>query len=108
MILQLQQGLRADGFEVSISKLCYWFNVPRAHAVLQTRQGGTEAAISSSGSGKGHDRRESLVWLPYGGVFVEYEQEHGATYLSTQMLAGQEATRRVSTPDSGAALVNSN
>lgn len=29
MILQLQQGLQAEGFEVSISKLCRWFNVPR-------------------------------------------------------------------------------
>ena len=29
MILQIQQGLKADGFEVSISKLCCWFGVPR-------------------------------------------------------------------------------
>lgn len=29
MILQLQQGLQAEGFEVSISKLCRLFNVPR-------------------------------------------------------------------------------
>lgn len=29
MILAIQQGLRDDGFEVALSKLCRWFNVPR-------------------------------------------------------------------------------
>ena len=29
MIEGLQQGLKEDGFTVSISKLCQWFNVPR-------------------------------------------------------------------------------
>ncbi|WP_419204477.1 hypothetical protein [Bordetella trematum] len=29
MILRVQQGLVAEGFEVSVSKLCRWFGVPR-------------------------------------------------------------------------------
>ena len=29
MILSIQQGLKDDGCEVSISKLCRWFEVPR-------------------------------------------------------------------------------
>lgn len=29
MILRVQQGLAAEGFEVSVSKLCRWFGVPR-------------------------------------------------------------------------------
>ena len=29
MIEGLQQGLKEEGFTVSISKLCQWFNVPR-------------------------------------------------------------------------------
>ena len=29
MIRTLHEGLRADGDEVSISKLCAWFGVPR-------------------------------------------------------------------------------
>jgi putative transposase len=29
MIEMIRQGLKADGFDVSISKLCRWFNVPR-------------------------------------------------------------------------------
>ncbi len=29
MIEAIRQGLKADGFDVSISKLCRWFNVPR-------------------------------------------------------------------------------
>ena len=29
MIVAIEQGLRADGYQVSISKLCRWFGVPR-------------------------------------------------------------------------------
>lgn len=29
MIETIRQGLKADGFDVSISKLCRWFDVPR-------------------------------------------------------------------------------
>ncbi len=29
MILRVQQGLAAEGFEVSVSKLCRWFSLPR-------------------------------------------------------------------------------
>jgi len=29
MIETIRQGLKQDGFEVSISKLCRWFEIPR-------------------------------------------------------------------------------
>ena len=29
MILQIQRGLREDGFTVPMTKLCRWFDVPR-------------------------------------------------------------------------------
>jgi len=29
MILRIQQGLKADGFTVSLAKLCQWFEIPR-------------------------------------------------------------------------------
>ena len=29
MILHIQQGLKEDGFTVSMTKLCRWFDVPR-------------------------------------------------------------------------------
>ena len=29
MILDVQQGLAADGFHVSLVKLCRWFDLPR-------------------------------------------------------------------------------
>ena len=32
MILSIQQGLQAEGFKVSMSKLCRWFEVPRRTA----------------------------------------------------------------------------
>jgi len=36
MILQIQQGLAAEGFAVSISKLCRWFEVPRRTVYYRT------------------------------------------------------------------------
>jgi transposase-like protein len=35
MIETIRQGLEADGFDVSISKLCRWFNVPRRTVYYQ-------------------------------------------------------------------------
>ena len=32
MILSIQQGLQAEGFKVSMSQLCRWFEVPRRTA----------------------------------------------------------------------------
>ena len=29
MILQIQRGLREDGFAIPMTKLCRWFDVPR-------------------------------------------------------------------------------
>ena len=29
MILQIQRGLKEDGFTVPMTKLCRWFDVPR-------------------------------------------------------------------------------
>ncbi len=31
-----------------------------------------------------------MLWLPHGGAFAELEQEHGATHLQTQRLAGAQ------------------
>ena len=38
MIEGLQQGLKEDGFTVSISKLCQWFNVPRRTVYYRPRK----------------------------------------------------------------------
>lgn len=35
MILALQQGLKDDGVEVSLVKLCRWFDVPRRSVYYQ-------------------------------------------------------------------------
>lgn len=32
MIDAIRQGLKEDGYEVSISKLCRWFDVPRLYS----------------------------------------------------------------------------
>ena len=34
MIQTIQQGLKDDGFDVSISKLCQWFGMPRKRPAL--------------------------------------------------------------------------
>jgi putative transposase len=35
MITSIQRGLREDGYEVSISQLCRWFDVPRRTVYYQ-------------------------------------------------------------------------
>ena len=35
MIEAIQQGLKEDGYEVSIAKLCRWFGVPRCQRQLK-------------------------------------------------------------------------
>ncbi len=36
MILQIQRGLREDGFTVPMTKLCRWFDVPRRTVYYKT------------------------------------------------------------------------
>jgi putative transposase len=38
MIGSIQQGLRADGYEVSISRLCRWFGVSRRTVYYRSRK----------------------------------------------------------------------
>ena len=38
MIWSIQQGLRADGYQVSISRLCRWFGVSRRTVYYRSRK----------------------------------------------------------------------
>lgn len=66
MILALQQGLKADGIEVSLVKLCRWFGMPRRSACIPALQGGTKTAGAFRSTNQGHDQGTPLIRLPYG------------------------------------------
>ena len=61
IVADVQQGLRAEGTEVSVSKICRWF--ASAHLVLPQRQGSSQGSAASGLVDQGHDRRESIVKL---------------------------------------------
>ena len=42
MVETIRQGLKADGFDVSICKLCWWFSVPRRTAYCRTTKAAAE------------------------------------------------------------------
>lgn len=52
MIQTIQQGLKEDGFEVSIAKLCRWFNVPRRTVYYKA---GQESRSKAAGALRGAD-----------------------------------------------------
>ena len=95
MIEAIRQGLKADGFEVSISKLCRWFGVAAAHVLLQADQGSAEGESSICRANQGHDRGGAVVRLSDGGQPARLQQEHGAADLPAQGLAGPQAGRSV-------------
>ena len=54
LMVTIQQGLREDGFEVSMVKPCRWFGVAR-RSVSPANQGGTEGQSSFSRADQGTD-----------------------------------------------------
>ncbi|WP_291054380.1 hypothetical protein [Hyphomonas sp.] len=116
MIRTIQKGLLADGFRVSIAKLCSGFDVPRwtfyykplksAHKVDARFETPIKDLIEKEPS-FGY---RTVAWLP--GFNSEPRAangsrrrgEHGAADLPDQGLAGPQATDRHAPPNPGAAL----
>jgi putative transposase len=67
MILGLQQGLKADGIEVSLVKLCEWFGVAQRTVYYRSHQRPAQAAGAVCEAYQGHDRREPVIWQSHGG-----------------------------------------
>lgn len=81
MIETIRQGLKEDGFEVSTSKLCRWFDVPRRTVQIPPGEVRAEDPGAVSSSHRGDDRGQTVFRLPDGGASVGLQQEHGAENL---------------------------
>jgi putative transposase len=56
VIKTIQQGLKQDGFDVSISELCQWFEIPRG----QNHLGAREAARAAGEVDQQNECRNSI------------------------------------------------
>ena len=92
MIETIRQGLKDDGYTVSISKLCRWFGVPRRTVyyrptrktpVIQERFAQPIKQLIEENPSFGY--RTVAHLLP--------QQEHGVADFSADAMAGEEATR---------------
>ncbi|SPY08243.1 helix-turn-helix domain-containing protein [Oligella urethralis] len=54
MIEAIQQGLKEDGYEVSIAKLCRWFDVPRRTFYYQPVKKSTPESADNTFDGFNH------------------------------------------------------
>ena len=90
MIVGLQQGLKADGIEVSLVKLCRWFGIARRTVYYRATKGHPKLQEQFCHADQSHDQAELFVWLPHDGVFTELQHEHGAAGVSGQGLASAQ------------------
>ena len=100
MILFLQQGLLSDGITVPITKLCAWFGVPRRTFYYKPEKVPPKIdpafekpikAIPLAHAGmrcRAVDRGGPFVRLSHRCLAARVQQEHSATDLPTQELAG--------------------
>jgi hypothetical protein len=56
VIETIRHGLEEDGFKVSISKLCQWFDMPRRTVLLQVCHGKAESTIALCRANQGDDQ----------------------------------------------------
>lgn len=99
----IRQGLKADGYDVSISGLCRC-RCSEKDGLLPTGGVGAEAAGALRRADQGHDRGEPVVRIPDGRAPARVRQEHRAADLLAQGLAGSQAPDRLRTARKGAAV----
>jgi putative transposase len=63
MILHIQQGLKEDGFTVSMTKLCRWFEVPRRTVYYKPVKSTPKVQERFCRADQANDRSRALVWL---------------------------------------------
>jgi hypothetical protein len=63
MILHIQQGLKADGFSVPMTKLCRWFEVPRRTVYYKPVKLTPKIQERFAASIKQNDRSRTFVWV---------------------------------------------
>lgn len=116
MIRTIQQGLLADGFQVSIAKLCSWFEVPRRTVYYKPLKSAPKVDARFEQPIKDLIEKEpsfgyrTVAWLlgfnseRGAATGSRRQREHGAAYLPDQGLAGSQASDRQAPEDRGAAF----
>jgi len=104
VIETIRQGLRDDGFAVSISKLCRWFEVPRR--TVYYRPSRKQPALQGRFLQpiKQMIEEKSVLWIPNRRTPTEVQQEHGTAHFPAETLAGKKAAGGISTASTGNAL----
>lgn len=100
----IQQGLREDGFEVSMVKLCRWFGVARRSVYYKPVKATPKVKPELA-----EPIRELIEAEPSFGYrtvagLLGMNKEHGPADLSAQGLAGAQAGRGPSSPHRGIAF----
>lgn len=110
------QGLLADGFKVSIAKLCSWFDVPRRTVYYKPLKSapridaGFETPIKDLIGKEPSFGYRTVAWLlgfnseRGAATGSRRQREHGAADLPDQGLAGSQATDRQASEDRGPAV----
>ena len=88
MIETIRQGLKADGFDVSISKLCRWFNVPRRTVYYRPTKAAPGLQERFVAPIKAMIEEKPVVRVPHGRAPAGVQQEHRAARLPVEGLAG--------------------
>jgi hypothetical protein len=100
MIKAIQQGLKADGFEVPITKLCHWFGVVRRSVYSKPSRATPKVDPAFAEPIKALIEEEpSFGYRTVGRQSTRLQQEHRAKDLQTQGLAGSEAGNWPETAD---------
>lgn len=116
MIRTIQQGLLADGFKVSITKLCSWFDVPRRTIYYKPLKSAPKIDARFETPIKDLIEKEpsfgyrTVAWLlgfnseRGAATGSRRQREHRAADLPDQGLAGPQAIDRQASEDRGPAL----
>jgi len=90
-MVTIQQGLREDGFIVSMVKLCRWFGVPRRSVYYRSTKAPAKVTPALAEPIKALIEAEPSFDYRTGGRPAADEQEHGATDLPAPGLASAQA-----------------
>ena len=97
MIGTIRQGLKDDGYTVSISQLCRWFEVPRRTVCYRPTRKPPAVQVRFCQPIKQMIEENPSFGYPYRGAPVELQQEHGSADFPADAMAGEEAPRGLST-----------
>src|SRR4051794_16399631 len=91
VIEAIRQGLKEDGFEVSVSQLCRWLELPRRTFYYRSIKAAPRLREDLVEPVKALIEQEPVVRVPDRGRPAKHEQEHGAAHLPVEGLASTKA-----------------